>query len=265
LNKKLRRKCGDSLKIEFGDYNQIISEKTSVSLYSKESADYQLLLCLNKDNSCISTISCKISKHVVEDVNNGGILEISSKTDPNYEGRKYNLLLRCAILLLAPHIIYSENGSDYNIIRVMSRAINPISILLMAKYFKASNHDLDAYMEQESLEFESLTLGDMQQFYDQLNEIPEFETEEEEMAYLENNENIGNPVLLYVDVSNPSIIDNTHHLFSNLVIRFRCPDAASGGRNMRKTKKTKRKTIKKRQKDMRESTRTKYKGLNNTR
>lgn len=227
LNRDLRKKCGDALKIEFGYYNQIISEKPSVSIYDKESSSYDLLLCLNKKNSCISTISCKIRED--------GILEISSKTDPQYEGRKYNLLLRCAILLLAPHIMYSKNGSAHSIIRVMSRAINPISILLMAKYFKASNIDLDAYMDDEGLAFESLTLEDMQHFYDQLNEIPEFETEEEEMSYFENNENIGNPVILYVDVSNPEIIEKTKQLFNNLAIR--CPES-TGGKN--------RKTIKKR-------------------
>jgi len=227
LNRELFKKCGGSLKIEFGYYNQMVMNKSTVAIYDKASSNYELLLCLNKQNSCISTISCKISED--------GILEISSKTDPQYEGRKYNLMLRCAILLLAPHIIYSKNGSTHNIIRVMSRAINPISILLMAKYFKASNSDLDAYMENENLEFESLTLGDMQQFYDQLNEIPDFENEEDELFYLENNENIGNPVLLYVDVRDPTIINNTHRLFTNIVIR--CPDHSTGGKKQKTFKK----------------------------
>lgn len=252
LNREVRKKCGNLLKIEFGYYHEIVSSnKSSVSLYGNDT-DYQLLLCLNKDNSCISTISCKIRSNEREkerESDEGGILEISSKTDPHYEGRKYNLLLRCAILLLAPHIIYSESGSSHKITRVMSRAINPISILLMAKYFKASNADLDAYMENEGLEFESLTLGDMQQFYDQLNEIPEFENEEDELFYLENNKNIGNPVLLYVDVENPNTIYNIQQLLSNIAIK--CSDV-NGGKK-RKTvriKKNKNNTTKSRAKTL---------------
>jgi hypothetical protein len=230
LNKELRKKCGDSISIQLGDYAEMISQKAHVALYD-ETSEFHLLLCLNRNNACISTISCKI---------NNGYLEISSKTDPEYEGRKYNLLLRCAIVLLAPYIFYNVNGINYGIDVLLSRAINPISILLMAKYFRATNDDLNEFMHNHGLRFETLTLEDMQTFYDELNEIPEFETDEEELLYLENHEMIGNPVSLFIHVKDPNIIMNTQKLFSNLAIR--CPDSSRGGRRKRKNKNTLKKT-----------------------
>lgn len=226
LNKELQKKCGNTLTMEFGNYEQIISIKEKVALYDKNSG-FQLLLCLNRNTSCIATISCKI--------NNDGSMEISSKTDPTYEGRKYNLLLRCAIVLLASSIFISKTRK---VTTIVSRAINPISILLMAKYFGATNNDLHKFIENNSLSYERLTLENMQNFYDELNEMPEFETEEEEMLYLENQKSFGNPVLLSIDVNNPYIINKTKQLYSQLVIR--CPDAFGGKRKKRTKKMIKR-------------------------
>lgn len=224
LNKELQKKCGNSLTMEFGNYEQIISIKEKVALYDKDkNSGFQLLLCLNKNTSCIATISCKINKD--------GSMEISSKTDPTHEGRKYNLLLRCAIVLLASSIFITKTRK---VTSIVSRAINPISILLMAKYFGATNHELEKFIENNGLSYEALTLENMQNFYDELNEIPEFETEEEEMLYLENLKSFGNPVLLSIDVNNPYIINKTKQLYSQLVIR--CPDVI-GGKTKKRTKK----------------------------
>jgi hypothetical protein len=163
-----------------------------------------------------------------------GSMEISSKTDPLYEGRKYNLLLRCAIVLLSSSIIISGTKKVSSII---SRAINPISILLMAKYFRATNPELETFVSENNLSYDSLKLDDMQAFYEELNKVPEFETEEEEMEYLENMKSFGNPVLLTINIHDPVIINKTRELFSHLVIK--CPDAKVGGNGNVKTNKNK--------------------------
>jgi hypothetical protein len=230
LNRELHKKCGNALTIQFGNYDQLIREKEYVSLYDDQSNDYQLLLCLSKHNDCIASISCKINS-------TDGSMEISSKTDPLYEGRKYNLLLRCAIILLAPHIFYTDTKS---IITIVSRAINPISILLMAKYFRATNDVLNQFIANNGLQFETLTFDDMQTFYNELNEMPEFETEDDELMYLLQNESFGNPVLLYIHVNDIDVIDKTQQLFSEMVIR--CPNTTrTGGKKKTKTSKNKSK------------------------
>jgi hypothetical protein len=129
---------------------------------------------------------------------------------------------------------------------IVSRAINPISILLMAKYFRATNSELETFVSQNNLSYETLTLDDMQSFYDELNTVPDFDTEEEEMNYLENMKSFGNPVLLTINIHDPSIINNTRQLLSQLAIK--CPNASAKASSMPmlggKTKNNKKKNIK---------------------
>jgi hypothetical protein len=251
LNRELNKKCGDALSIEFGNYQEIISEKEKVALYDKAD-NFQLLLCLNKHSTCIATISCKI--------NSDGSMEISSKTDPNYEGRKYNLLLRCAIVLLASSIFISRTKK---VTSILSRAINPISILLMAKYFRATNDELDKFIQTNELSYPSLTLENMQNFYDELNEMPEFETDEEELLYLENQKSFGNPVLLSINVNDPDIINNTKQLYSQMIIR--CPDSIGGTKTKgTKTKGTKTKGTKTNKKGKKRKRRKTMKNIKTT-
>ena len=123
---------------------------------------------------------------------------------------------------------------------IVSRAINPISILLMAKYFRATNLELETFVSQHNLSYETLTLDDMQSFYDELNKVPDFDTEEEEMNYLENMKSFGNPVLLTINIHDPAIINNTRQLLSQLAIK--CPNASASSMPMLggKTKKNKK-------------------------
>ena len=229
LNQMINQKCGKDMTIEFDHYDTMISKRSNVALY--KGTDFHLLLCLNYKSNCIASISCKIN-------NMDGSMEISSKTDSVYEGRKYNLLLRCAIVLLSSSIMISITQKVSSIV---SRAINPISILLMAKYFRATNSELETFVSQNNLSYETLTLDDMQSFYDELNKVPEFDTEEEEMNYLENMKSFGNPVLLTINIHDPSIINKTRQLLSQLAIK--CPSASASSMPMLggKTKKNKKK------------------------
>ncbi len=231
LNQMIKQKCGKDMAIEFDHYDTMISNRSNMALYDNgNNTDFHLLLCLNYKSNCIASISCKIN-------NVDGSMEISSKTDSVYEGRKYNLLLRCAIVLLSSSIMISKTQKVSSIV---SRAINPISILLMSKYFRATNSELETFVSQNNLSYETLTLDDMQSFYDELNKVPEFDTEEEEMNYLENMKSFGNPVLLTINIHDPVIINKTRQLFSQLAIK--CPNANASSYVGGKTKNNKKRT-----------------------
>jgi hypothetical protein len=83
-----------------------------------------LLLCLfNKDKGCISSIELLIKIAYFNSYS------ISSKTNSNFENKKYNKLLRCIIILLMPLL-----GLDH----LNSFAINPISAWLLITYYNAT-------------------------------------------------------------------------------------------------------------------------------
>ena len=79
----------------------------------------QLVLCLNNDEGCIASIGLSPDSESIR---------IYSKTKPEYEGRKYNTLLRCVVMILAPLL-----SSDFKLIK--SEAENPISAYLLLQKF----------------------------------------------------------------------------------------------------------------------------------
>ena len=78
-----------------------------------------LILCLQLDKNCISSISCNI------DID-GDAIEISSSTCEEYSGKKYNKLLRYVAVLLC-HKININNEKKIKFIT--STAINQISAI----------------------------------------------------------------------------------------------------------------------------------------
>ena len=93
INQKIKTMCGRDL--ELAIYTDTPSGIPRMALYD-EAAVSDFVLCLNYQKQCISSISCKINDDLT--------VEFSSKTDPVFEGRKYNLLLRAALFLLSPGI-----------------------------------------------------------------------------------------------------------------------------------------------------------------
>merc|ERR1711916_139680 len=92
------------LSLEFNTYEEMTKgkEMSDFDIYDK-SKKPALLLCLLHNGKCISSISCKIN---AED----NAIEISSKTNKEYEGKKYNLFLRCAIVLIITHLLYGDGN-----------------------------------------------------------------------------------------------------------------------------------------------------------
>jgi hypothetical protein len=96
-------------------YNTTSSEMT---LYSSIYPT-MLVLCLNIGNKCISSIILATDEEYIT---------ISSKTKEEYQGRKYNTLLRCVTMIIARALSPTS-------IAVWSTAINPISAYLLVQKF----------------------------------------------------------------------------------------------------------------------------------
>ena len=233
INNKIRSLCGNQLEVVI--YNDITQNPT-MSLYDND-ANPDFIICLNYtslriEKDCISSISCKI--------NDDYSLEFSSKTNSIHEGNKYNLLLRSVLIILCPHIkIKIHDTHKYkSITNIISRAINPISIYLLAKYFHAENELLTDYMNANDLEYDHLTFDNITDFYENVD--PMMDLDDEAMdTYMKNNKNFGNPILLTIDLVNSSNITQALKIFNNVVIK--CPHL--GGKTKRhkyKRRKTKR-------------------------
>lgn len=226
LNRKLQEKC-PMLTMELGLFSEM-GARENVSFYEKNTELPIYLLCLNiKKNGkthCISSISCKLSRNE---------MEISSKTHREHEGKKYNLLLRSAMILLAHHM--------RPITKVVSRAINPISAFSMVKYFNAHNVDLNKYMEENEIDPGKITLVDIQNFFDEKNDLGmDVEmTEEEEAALMMENEDFGNITTLIVDLNDAETIQKTIKTFEDTLQRVGCTEG-KGTKKRRKTRKSRK-------------------------
>jgi hypothetical protein len=244
LNELLQKKF-PALTMELGAFS-VMSARENVSFYEKNTTPPDLLLCLNITKNgkihCISSISCKIK---------GGEMEISSKTHRDYEGKKYNLLLRSAMILLAHYI--------RPITQIVSRAINPISAFSMVKYFNAKSNDLDEYMEKNDIEPEEITLADIQAFFDEKSDLGMDEdlTEEEEAVLMKKNEDFGNITILVVHL-NKETMDKTRETYMNTLERMGYPDG-KGRKRKSKWAKSKSKRAKSKSKKSRKSIKSKRK------
>lgn len=145
LNNLLQEKCKDlSLTLDY--YNDM--EKygiTDISAFNnKEDKDKEededkdnnflkdqnsAILCLNYQNSCISSLVLGMNTEMGDDDE----IEIASKTNSNYEGRKFNKLLRAVIIIIGGSI-KSPSGTPIEFI--FSKAENPVSAFLMINTFK---------------------------------------------------------------------------------------------------------------------------------
>jgi hypothetical protein len=120
LDRLLRSKCNNlSFSLDYiynmnGDVTSFLSSPST------------LLLCLNDpEKGCISSIELFVY---------GDSLTINSKTKGEFEGKKYNKLLRAITIMLAPSLGCNE---------LNSYAINPISTWLLMDSFNAVTDSLD--------------------------------------------------------------------------------------------------------------------------
>lgn len=238
INSALKNKCDKALSVSVYSGSELTPDRISMTFDKTHHIDF--IICLNYLQECISSISCKINpeEHYVE---------FSSKTQSNYESRKYNLLLRSILILLCPYITYNDKQPIHKII---SRAINPASIYLMAKYFYATNDKLYEYMDQNELTNDTLTPSAIEDFYsNDLSDIEDEQDEEKLARYFKNNKDIGNPILLTIELTN-EYITRANEIFNSTITRIICPQDNIGGskRKYKKYKGNSRQTTFKKQK-----------------
>jgi hypothetical protein len=260
LNVFIQQKCSN-LSLELDFYGKF-KNRENVSIY-ENMINPQIILCLNYDNSCISSIACKINKQ-------NKTMEISSKTHESHEGKKYNTLLRSAIMLAASFIKYAADNSKtkrqrrqlnsilihqnrirqarmlpmttltrkskntkksntrkskttkmHNVTQIISRSINPISTLLLVKYFGATNAELQKYFDEQQIDTSTLTLDQVKEFQKEVdtNDM----TSSEELEYMENNEDYGNPLLLVVNLLDPEVLKKIQNTFNSTLVKMICP------------------------------------------
>jgi len=153
LNSLLQQKCND-LEFRIG----MITEMTGkLHVYSPK-IKRSLLLCLYYNNDCISSIQL-----VMRD----GI-EIRSFTDEIYNGKKYNTLLRCVLLIIANKI--KVNGEPIN--QLYSSASNPISAHLLMKYFNLTPSTRDVN-DEFTYFMDNIYKGDKENINDVVNKFYE--------------------------------------------------------------------------------------------
>ena len=233
LNKILQSKCDKKLSLELG-FHSDFKNRPNASI-NKDMNNPQIILCLNYANDCISSIACKINKKTRS-------MEISSKTNATYESKKYNTLMRSVTLLVAPLIQFinaRKKGNNKSIKKgnnksvkksrkttktvnkIISRSINPISTLLLVKYFDAKNDEFDKYLEEDDIDKSTLTLDQVKEF--QTVEPSESLTSSEELANMENNESFGEPLLLTVDLTDIETMKKIQNTFDETMKKVGCP------------------------------------------
>jgi hypothetical protein len=128
LNEILQSKCKNlTLVLDF-----MYKLPNSVAIYGCERYD-KLLLCLYYKSDDDSTNNCVSSITLWKCFNNIGI---NSQTHEDYNGKKYNKLLRAVCIIISNLIVSITDGSVMK--KISSNALNPISALLLINSFNAT-------------------------------------------------------------------------------------------------------------------------------
>ena len=125
LNKKIN--C-TNLKISI-DYVFQMKTNTEINTYNDYYTDSMLLLCIFTDDKCVSSLIINYDNEKYD-------IFVESQTKKEYEGKKYNKLLRATIIILARSLYPTVKSFT-------SKAVNMISAHIMMKNFGAVPYDYD--------------------------------------------------------------------------------------------------------------------------
>jgi predicted Holliday junction resolvase-like endonuclease len=127
-NENLKLHCGDeTIRLAF-DY--VHNLKGKITSYNENNNANVLLLCLYKENSCVSSIEIEFYEQNAE-TNELGV-SVNFKTNEKYEGKKYNLFLQCMAVILCYNL---QNGNqNKKMLKLNVTASNPISAYTPIKY-----------------------------------------------------------------------------------------------------------------------------------
>jgi hypothetical protein len=182
------------------DYLTSFPMGSTVSMYSELWLNYfmrpPLLLCLMHGDDCVSSITMKVREREIIDIN------IDSKTNERYEGRKFNTLLRAVAIMISKGLSKSAE-------QLTSDAINRISARLMITLFNATRLDKTAY------EYKTL---------DELNKI------------IEADFSVHGGMETCVELNEENIARATS-VFHETIARMNCTPLSGGFKRTRKTRK----------------------------
>ncbi len=128
LNTRLQQTCPD-YRMTLEPYRFVNTDTMAVYDPESSKSTYDIILCLNKDSRCISSVVGRYNASLRS-------MELLSKTEPEYEGRKFNLYLRTVFIWLMTY-------SRPSVAKIFSHSMNPISTYAMYKHFGATNDVLD--------------------------------------------------------------------------------------------------------------------------
>lgn len=222
LNSKLKEKCPNlELKLEY-----LSEHSDTLSVFSTH--DNDLTLCLYHNNMCISSITLSPTRWPPiiedyedsddEDIHRGvsiedsekimNALEISSRTHPLYDRRKFNKLLRATVIILSNVLTNNKNKIKY----IVSEAINPISAWLLIKYYDVDFDDeFKNYLKSNKMNISDITQDVLKQYMknerSMINITIEINSPNVEKAYEEFN-NLTNVSIERDNVLNCSNMEN---------------------------------------------------------
>jgi hypothetical protein len=136
------------------DYVKDMDPSKEIISFSYLNPDH-LLLCLNYDVGCLASIGLE---------REGDEMEIFSRTHPKLEGKKYNTLLRCVVMILAPLL---------GIKRIVSNAIDPRSAYLLCRYFDGTIADTE-YPRFKASSYFQTTPDSYTSFHQHIEEYTEY-------------------------------------------------------------------------------------------
>jgi hypothetical protein len=171
LNAKLQIRC-PTLELRL-DY-LINQPGILTAYYTPKELTNQLTLCLYNQGNCIASIMCELTSSSGDPQSFPDAFEILSATNLSMENRKFNKLLRAAVIIISNLI--TINDTDNNINYIISKAINPASAWLLINYYNAEIVDplfLD-YIDQEKYQ-EKLILQSLKR---QKTSMSSYETDE---------------------------------------------------------------------------------------
>lgn len=126
----MQQKCPE-LSVKIINTSDIGKEKdidpNNITKYSVNFFETDGLLCLMYQNKCISSIEIDISQYRLS----MGEMTINSKTAEEYQGKKYNKLLRLIVVVIAPYF-------NKKVTKLASTVINVISGHLLISLFELS-------------------------------------------------------------------------------------------------------------------------------
>ena len=163
LNSSLQQKCNNlNLKLDY--LHNFDDNYTKIETFSNGYKYLLLALCNNNINKCISTIEIILNTEK-------NIITFNSKTDKDYEGKKYNKLLRSIIIIISRLLMT-------NVEIIKSDAINPISAWLLLNYFNAviptpqeeeTNTDFFDFFRNKSINISDINFETLNEFAKNMN------------------------------------------------------------------------------------------------